>query len=147
MENNENLKELVLNADMKKDLITMSLWVKFLSILGFVGIGFMLIAAFVMMAGRLMMSSMYYQEELMFTIIAVVYIAMAIAYFFPVLYMFKSTLEISKGIKQNDSISLAAGFKNLKAHFKYMGIMIIVLFGIYLLAIIGVIAFAALNLV
>jgi len=137
--------QLYVSTEMKSDLLSISKWTKFLAILGFVGIGFMLIAGFIMVVSSAMMSYMY-QDSMVMIIIAVVYVIFAVVYFFPVLYLMRSAVDLGKGVESNNNEMLASGVKNMKAHFKYMGIMIIATIGLYILIIIGVVIFAAMGM-
>lgn len=136
---------LFVSNEMKSDLLSISRWTKFLAILGFVGIGFMLIAGFIMVVSSSMMSYIY-QDSMVMIIIAVVYVIFAVVYFFPVMYLMKSAVDLGKGVNENNNEFLALGVKNLKAHFKYMGIMIIATIGLYIIIVIGVVIFAAMGM-
>jgi len=123
---------LIFNEDIKEFLLETSKWAKFLSILGFIGLGFMVIAALVMLA---MGSSIgrYSSFGSGVGIIALVYFILAGVYFFPVYYLFQASTGIRDGIDDTDQDSLTSGFEHLKSHYKFMGIAAIVIITLYLL--------------
>lgn len=137
MEQNTNQTASVgMNDYMKGFILEIAKWAKFLSILGFVGIGLMFLAAIVMMvAGAALsdFSSEYSASPIGAGMVGFIYIIMAVLYFFPVFYLFKSAVGLKKGIIQNDEMSLTDGFQNLKSHYKFIGIMMIVVLSLYAL--------------
>ena len=94
-------------------------WSRFLSILGFIGIGFMVIGALIMFAGGAMMSSgarSIYGSRGMFGgaplgAIGVAYLIMAGLYFFPVLYLNKFSSKMLNALAMRDSMSLESSFE------------------------------------
>jgi hypothetical protein len=124
-------------------------WAKFLAIVGFVAIGFMLLMGifFGSIFGAMSsFSGASYSRiglsgsSLGFTFL---YIALAALYFFPTLYLFNFATKMQVAIRNNDQFNLNAAFKNLKSCFKFLGILTIVLIAFYVLAIIIGIAAAA----
>jgi len=105
-----------------------------LAIMGFIGIGFMVIASFVMAA--LMSRLMPYGS-----LLSGVYILMAILYFFPIYYLYKYATTIKSSLFENNEEELANALGYLKSHHKFLGISVIVIISLYILIIIGVIAF------
>lgn len=138
--------QLLVSTEMKSDLLSISRWTKFLAILGFIGIGFMLIAAFIMIVSSVIMSSYIYKDTLLMVIIAIFYLIFAVVYFFPVLYLMRSAIDLGKGVNDHNNELLASAIKNLKAHFKYMGIMIIATIGLYIIIVIGVVLYASMGM-
>ena len=65
---------------------------------------------------------------------AVLYILIAIVYFFPCLFLFRFSNAMKLALAGNDSGQLTESFKNLKVMFRYVGIFTIILLSIYLLA-------------
>lgn len=117
-------------------------WSLFLSILGFIGIGFMLIAA-------LLMSIIFnFIPDKDFPggfglILALVYLVLGGLYFFPVLYLFQFSQKSKQAVKDHNSSFLVEAFGKLKSHYKFIGIMSIVMMVLYpvimiLLVVVGV---------
>ncbi|GAB4462262.1 MAG: DUF5362 family protein [Bacteroidales bacterium] len=155
MEQNQNA--MYVSEKMKNDLLSMSKWLKFLAILGFIGVGFMIIAAIIMLISGVFIGSIMntynsynaYENNFIgssfFIIFSLVYLGLAVAYFFPILYLMNSAIKLGKAVKENLQESLESGIHNLKAHFKYMGIMIIVVFSLYIVFILGIVIFAGIK--
>lgn len=112
-------------------------WTMFIAIIGFVGIGFLVVLAF--SVGTIMEMS---QQDMPFPsyTFTVIYLLLAVLYFFPVLYLYRFSVNIKKAIDDSSSAGLLEAFANLKAHYKFIGILLIVMLTFYVLAfIIGLI--------
>lgn len=110
-------------------------WSYFLSILGFVGIFFMVIAGIFM--GSVM--SMVPDQPGMGAFgaikgfMSIIYIVMALVYFFPVYYFFKYASGTKKALNTENSEQLADALVNLKSHHKFLGVIAIIIISIYVL--------------
>lgn len=113
-----------------------STWTYFLSILGFIGIGLMfLFGVFFSVAMRLMPGGNPYEGLGMdMSYFGLIYIVLALLYFFPVLYLFNFSRKTKLALKTNNNDDLTAAFSNLKSHYKFMGVFAIVIISIYILA-------------
>jgi hypothetical protein len=124
-------------------------WAQFLAILGFIGLGFLVIIA--LFAGSLMgtMASMgggMPEAAMGGTFITVLYLLMAVLYFFPIYYLFKFATRVKDALANNDDATLEDGLGYLKSHYKFMGILAIVMISIYIIAFAFiVIGFAAMT--
>jgi len=140
MENQINLQ---LNEQAVEALKESAKWSYFLSILGFIGIGFMVLAALFM--GSIMAavpSNPYGQSgplEMMKGFISVFYIIIALLYFFPILYLYRYASGMKQGLLMSDSDTVSNALVNLKSHHKFLGITAIVIISLYLLILIGAI--------
>jgi hypothetical protein len=131
-------------------------WAKFLSIVGFVFIGFYVLIAFVMFAMGGAIGSQAGQMEGMQGMsgpiglmgiggaaMGVFYLICALLYFFPVLYLYRFASNAKQALLANNTQQLTASFENLKSHYKYIGIlMLIMLVFVLLFAGIAVIGFS-----
>lgn len=114
-------------------------WSYFLAILGFVGIAFMVIAGIFM--GSVM--SMVPEQPRMGAFgaiqgfMSIIYIVMALLYFFPVYYFFKYASGTKQALNTENSELLADALVNLKSHHKFLGIMAIVIISLYVLMFFG----------
>ena len=111
-------------------------WAKFLSILGFIGCGLLVLVA--IFAGTVFS----YFGRLgggaalatgMGAFVSVFYILIALLYFFPCLYLFNFASKMQVAIRSNDQDRLNESLKNLKSHFRFVGILTIVWLGLCLL--------------
>jgi len=119
-------------------------WCQFLSILGFIFIGFILIAAIGMLIfGSALNSSLGASQGFIFptSLAALLYLGIGALYFFPIYYLYNFSSKMKKATFSGGSHELEESFKNLKSHYKFVGIFTIVILSIYLL--IFLFAFAA----
>jgi hypothetical protein len=139
MENIENIQptgsEITVNGDINNYLLETAKWCKFLAIVGYIGMGLLVLLGLGFMVGLSVFSSI---SHLGFPIglFGLIYIFIAVLYFFPISYMYKFSTNITQGLKSNNQQSVNYGFKNLKSLFKFMGILTIVVLSIYALIII-----------
>ena len=142
--------EKAFNLSLEENAITVlketAKWTKFLSILGFIGIGILVILAIVM--GAIMESSAGYGAAmggLSGGLVTVVYLVMAALYFFPILYLFKFSIKLKQALLSNNSAKLSDAFLNLKSHYKFLGIMAIITLSLYLIFIMIAVISAVAN--
>lgn len=108
-------------------------WARFLSIMGFIMIGILVIIA--LFAGSLFSSlGSGMTGALPATMITIVYLLIALLYFFPVLYLYRFSVQMKVALQESNQESLSGSFGNLKSMFKFMGIMTIIVLALYALA-------------
>ena len=110
-------------------------WSNFLSIIGIVIIGIMLIA----MVGILILASRFPQDELVrFTALAQMLplVVMLLIYGIPIYYLYQFGKHSKIAINNHDSEAISLAFKYLKLHYRFMGILVIVVFVLYFAVII-----------
>ncbi len=112
-------------------------WAHFLSIVGFVFLGLMVI--FALFVGS-MMSTIgamggVSSDMGMSSFLTVFYLLFAALYFFPIYYLFKFAANTRHALAINDEATLENALGYLKSHYKFMGILTIVLIALYILAI------------
>lgn len=135
---------LEITNEVKGFLLEIAKWSKFLSIIGFIGIGILiLVALFFMTVGASLGAFAYLGIGT--GIISFIYLVIAVLYFFPVYYLYNASRDIKQGILSANLNLLTAGFSNLKSHYKFIGIMMIVLLSIYALVFLGGILTAILS--
>lgn len=117
----------------KSYLMNCAKWGKFLAIVGFVGVGFMVLGALFMIG---IGSAPFGAGNIAGGIGGVLYLIMAAVYFFPCLYLFQFSTNMKEGIEANDQAQTETGLKNLEQMFKFVGILTIVFLSIYVLMII-----------
>lgn len=105
-------------------------WGKFLAIVGFCFIGLMVLGG--LFAGTLF-SAMGDTLPYPTFMLSFIYIAMALLYFFPVFYLFRFSNQIRTALHSKDTRDLEGALENLKSHYKFIGILMIVLLSIYIL--------------
>lgn len=110
-------------------------WAKFLAIIGFVMIGFMVLVG--VFFGSIMGSAMSDLEDAGLGAgvgtgaFGFIYIFIALLYFFPTLYLYRFATRTKQAVIDSDSEGLAWGLEQLKSTFKFMGIMMIIALALY----------------
>lgn len=116
-------------------LMETSNWGKFLSIVGFIFVG--LIAVFAFSFGFIFdkmdpeaASQLPFPMGISFTVI---YLLMAVLYFFPCMYLFQFSRKIKEAVTSRDQIRLTEALTHQKSLYKFMGILTLVGLCIYAL--------------
>lgn len=147
MEYNQTLdsglyKELELETAARDYLLEAAKWGKFLSIVGFIFTGLMVVASF--FVGTIFSSMNDLQgieggEDLGGLamlgggVITFFYLLVALLYFVPTFYFYRFSTNTKAAIENGSSTDLTAGLGNLKSCFKFWGIFTIVILGFYAL--------------
>ena len=127
----ENGENLVIDWRSKEFLKETAKWTKFLAILGFVGIGFMVLGSLVMLFAP---SSLMSNGDFPFggkIFMMLLYLAFAVLYYFPISYLYQFSENTKKAIENNDNNAVRDAFEFLKSHYKFMGILTIILLSFY----------------
>ncbi|PZR15565.1 MAG: hypothetical protein DI539_18255 [Flavobacterium psychrophilum] len=118
-------------------------WATFLSIIGFIGSGLMVIVALAMFAiGSSMASTMGNNpmaEVFSGGMLGGFYLLFAVINFFPALYMFKFASKAKAALSEHNTVTLTESFENLKSYYKFTGIAVIIIITLYILLFFGVI--------
>ena len=126
--------ELNLSNTIAGHLKEISSWSYFLSIVGFVGIGFMILVG--IFFGTVMGSlptNPYEGLGINTGYFGLIYVVIAAFYFFPVLYLFNFSRKMKSALQNKSNDDLTSAFANLKSHYKFIGIFTIVIISLYLL--------------
>ncbi|MBW6500370.1 MAG: hypothetical protein K0B05_03155 [Bacteroidales bacterium] len=136
MENNAEKRIIEIDQDTLKDLNATRKWTMFLAIIGFILVGFMLIAG--LAAGTFL--SVFKTEEVNLgipeSLVILLFLVIAAIYFFPVFFLFRFSRHTSRGVSKLDSAEIHKAFKNLRTYFTYIGILAIIVIVIYLAALV-----------
>ncbi|MBT8195328.1 MAG: hypothetical protein KJO64_02800 [Bacteroidia bacterium] len=117
-------------------------WSQFLAILGFIAVAFMVIFAVIMFFAFSSIPGDLGDLPIPSSLFSILYLLLAVLYFFPVWYLYNYSSGVKDAITMNDSAALEEGLKNLKSHHKFMGIMTIIIIGFYILGFLMAILFA-----
>ena len=127
----ENGENLVIDWRSKEFLKETAKWTKFLAILGFVGIGLMVLGSLVMLFAP---SSLMSNGDFPFggkIFMMLLYLAFAVLYYFPISYLYQFSENTKKAIENNDNNAIRDAFEFLNSHYKFMGILTIILLAFY----------------
>ena len=104
-------------------------WTKFLSIVGFVFLGLMIVLVPIMLIGSSALGASP------FGAIAILPMFLIIAlYIYPIYTLFMFSKHSKVAIEGRDASQFEVAFKHLKGHYQYMGILTIIVLGIYAMA-------------
>ena len=121
-------------------------WTIFLAILGFIFIGLMVIMSFSFGAIFSAFGDQGVNLPLPNFLFIALYIAMAILYFFPIFYLYQFSSFTKRGLTDKNENLIMLAFKNLKSHYKFIGVLTIIILSIYLLVFLGATLFGLLNI-
>lgn len=132
---------LELTEDINRNLHSAGKWSQFLSILGFIGTGFMVLAGITMSIVTAFIPNGEDIFPFPMALFGFLYIIFAGVYFLPIfyLYRFSSSIKQAVALKKQDQLSNA--FNNLRAHYKTFGIIMIVIMCLYPIMIVGMVLF------
>lgn len=128
---------LLITPEIQEFLKETAKWGKFLAIVGFVMVGLFVILGIFM--GFFMGTMMSGMEEAgvfggaMGGALGLVYVVLGLFYLFPCLYLYRFSTKMKTAIAQDDQQYLFDSFKNLKSLYKFMGIFMAVILGLYAL--------------
>lgn len=148
METNEPIDHgmnegLSLSSQNRDDLQGTAKWSGFLAILGFIGVGIMVILA--LFIGTFLSTMGAPAEALPIPPIALTFLYLIIAaiYFLPILYLYRFSSQIKQALRGGSPESLTSALGNLKAHYKFIGILAAIVAGLYAIGILISLIFGA----
>lgn len=107
------------------------LWTTFISILGFIFLGFMLILGIT--GGSVMTRMNPMAAEMNSGIFLFVILIMIAIYFFPIYFLYNFSRYSKIAVARNDNEAFSEAMRYLKLHYRYIGIIAIIVLIIYLL--------------
>lgn len=111
-------------------------WTNFFAILGIIGIGLMVLFAFIMLLVLPMInadSAMPFPPALF----GIVYLVLGAIYILPVIFLLRFSSLLRKAIHSTDENLMGLALKNLALHFRTVGILTIAIISLYVIFIIG----------
>jgi uncharacterized membrane protein len=143
MEDSNNLFSLSVDPVSKSHLAEASKWARFLAITGMITLVLLVLAGFYL-ATQINKTSNDFGGQgfetnagiaaAMGTGIVVMYIIMAVIWFFPLLFLLRFANQARTAVNSNNQEQLNSAFQNLKICFRYVGIVTIIGIGFYLVA-------------
>ncbi|TXD49474.1 hypothetical protein ES045_04640 [Polaribacter sp. IC073] len=130
------LEKLTLSGAAKNFLKETAKWCKFLSILGFIFIGLMLIGSFFI---GTIYNNIPQSQAVPFNlggIMTGLYILFGLIYIFPIYYLYQFSVKMKSALLSKDDEVLAKAFEMLKSHYKFIGVVTIITLSLYVLGIV-----------
>ena len=111
-------------------------WTMFLAVIGFIFLGLFIIIGVI--AGTFLSAFKAGQTSLGVpeTLLYIIFIVLAAIYFFPILFLFRFSKHTANAVQTLSKEELHKAFRNLKAYFIYLGVLIIIGLSIYVVALI-----------
>lgn len=107
-------------------------WSKFMAIIGFIGIGLMVLVSLFMAIGFNSMGASTIPElPFSMSFFSIIYVLFAAIYFFPVYYLYQYATKTSAALHSKNKQLLADGLENLKSHHKFLGIFTLIIISLY----------------
>jgi len=128
MEGVETAEQLVLTSSSIESLKATRRWTKFFSVFGFIFLGIMLLVLLVALVSARGGSPFGGGLSI------VVGLLVGAMYFFPIYYLHKFSAHSRVALEQNNSQEMELAFSALKSHYKFIGILTIVILSFYLIA-------------
>src|SRR5687768_12928125 len=154
MEQNQDSSLFGINVDQtgKAHLAEAARWAKFLSIMGFIMCGLIVLIGVFFGSFFSMFSSRYGNSPYddlpasstgLGAAMAIYYIVIALIYFFPFLFLFRFANKMKIALGSGDQEVLNTSFQNLKASLRFVGVLTIIGLALLVLAIVvGMLGFA-----
>jgi hypothetical protein len=123
-------------------------WVRFMSVLMFIGAGFMLLAALIMLVagGAVAATTKSSGGALpagMMSVIAILYAVFSAVYIYPALKLWKYANRIGSLLITGATMDLESALNEQRAFWKFIGIMVIAMFALYFVVVIAAVAIGA----
>lgn len=141
----ESLFSLSIDPVTKTHLSETARWARFLAIIGMIGIVLMVVGgvaysiwlstAVQSLNDRVIREPGSFETAFVFGT-AIGFIIMAAIAFFPLMYMLRFSNRMRRALDANDQESLNVSFQNLKIYFRYLGIITIIIIGLWVIRIV-----------
>nr|WP_068886579.1 DUF5362 family protein [Pedobacter panaciterrae] len=138
---------LTVTEDIRSYIYETARWTKFLSIIGFVATGIMVLFSF---SAEALISAMNGRvgaannpwAALGGGFLTVVFLLSALLYFYPSLLMFKYANAAKQAVLFGDQPALSEAMSKMKSFFKFWGIITITILGLYIISfLLGIVAY------
>ncbi|MRT92428.1 hypothetical protein [Ancylomarina sp. 16SWW S1-10-2] len=136
----QDRSELVLEIQAETYLLETRKWTKFFAILAFIFMGIGVLSSISMFMASSFITA---YSPLPMTGIAVFYLIFTGVSFFPIYYLLQFSNKAKEALLYRNSQTLTEAMKYIKSHFKFVGIMTIVMLALYPIIIIMTIMFGA----
>ena len=125
---NSNQKNIELDNIGIEQLNQTKKWTMFVSILGFIFLGLMILLVLVTFTIFSDNESSGFSASSLLPLLL-----LTIVYFFPIYFLYQFSSYSKQAIVNGDSKILTTAFKYLRKHYQFMGILIIIVFGLYII--------------
>jgi len=110
-------------------------WVRLCSIIGFIGCGFTVLAALLVMVGGSTFQTAMAGQPGIGAGVGVAYLLFALLYFFPSLYLFKYASKIGNALESQNINDIADALEQQKSFWKFAGIVVLIMLIFFVLGV------------
>lgn len=136
MENAQESGKIEIDQNTLKHLNTLRKWTMFHAILGFIFLGLFIVTGVIAGTFLSAFSTVKTGSEITDLSILIIIFILAVAYFFPVFFLFQFSKHSAHAVHELSKEELHKAFKNLKAYFIYLGVIIILFLSLYIVVLI-----------
>jgi hypothetical protein len=136
MENTQEIRKIEIGQETLNNLNTIRKWAMFLAIIGFIFLGLIIVIGLIAGTFLSAFSSGKTGLGVPESVIMVIFLVLAVVYFFPVLFLFRFSKHTAHAVQILDKHELHKAIKNLKSYFVYLGVLIIIILSFYVVALI-----------
>ncbi|TKC03947.1 DUF5362 family protein [Pedobacter frigoris] len=139
---NKEVEELIVTEDIRSYIYETAKWAKFLSVVGFVVAGWLIMLAFSASAFETALNQTPGGAQFAAmgsTVLTIFCLLSALLYFYPSLMLFKYSTAAKNAVLFAEQESLVVAMSKMKSFFKFWGILTIAIIAFYALALILVI--------
>jgi hypothetical protein len=108
-------------------------WSMFLAIIGFIGLGLLLIIGVATGTFLSAFNSGAEEDGIPEKLLIILWGVITIIYFFPVYFLFKFSKHSANAVHTHDKKELHRAIRNLKSFFVYIGVLVIIILVVYVL--------------
>ena len=131
METTTENRKIEIGQDILNNLNTSRKWSMFLAIIGFIFLGLFIVIGVITGIFLTAFNSGASSIGLPESLLVVIFIILALLYFFPVLFLFCFSKHIAHAVQTLDNQAFYKAFKNLKSFFVYVGVLLIIVISLY----------------
>lgn len=128
---NKDTRKIEIGPESLNHLNAIRKWTMFFSVIGFIFIGLMLIAGIIAGTFLSVFDTGNPGAGTTRWIMIVVFVAVAMVYYFPVRFLFRFSLHTRNAVQTTNKEELRLAFKNLRSFFVYLGILLIICLLLY----------------
>lgn len=130
MNDSADFNNLCIDDESKIYLKEIAMWGKFMAILGFIKFGFLLLytIVFPLVAHKI---QTHFDHDLPVIGITCFFLFMAVLVYFPTNFLYRFARCTKRALKQNNQDIMRHAFQSLKAYYRYVGILLIIMLCTY----------------
>lgn len=127
---------LVINSEIRFFLSEITKWSNFLAIVGFIMAALIILIGVVFILFGSAFTARLPTQFVFTGMIGAIYVAMGLLYYFPAKYLYDFSTYARQALAIHNQEALVYAFAKLKSFYKFWGILMIIVLGVYAIAIV-----------